>query len=250
MTAHKRKLALNFFEMIVPCPYVPDASLDAVFKIDTPKGQATGFLMEFEINEELRRGLLTCNHVACLDEDGRSITPDMSEISITFNKQTQPISLDWLARNSELPISDQELDFFYVDISPKFQTVLEEKAIQFLKNWQNSPFETFLMAHYGEGCRGISIGKWISNPIESHWLAHVAPTMLGSSGAPLLASDGKNGFVVAMQCSIDSVHNINYAVKISSIIDHITASASILMGSPIDQSAGAAAGMKTRISSN
>ena len=114
-----------------------------------------------------------------------------------------------------------------MDISPAFQANLQDKGINFLKQGVLKPEESFLMVHYGEGRRGVSIVKFIpiNAPEEtgSPWLNHVAIAGRGSSGAPLIASDSTNGFVVAMNCGQYISTSVNCAVKIKNVLEHIGA---------------------------
>ena len=133
MAAANAILPIYFTQLNGPSSYVSDASLDAVCKIQTPNGQGTAFLLEFSINNEIRRGLFTCHHVACADKNSMAISPNLSDLIITFNKEKQPISLNWLARNNAQPITDAAMNFFFVDISEEFQGTLLKKGMNFLK---------------------------------------------------------------------------------------------------------------------
>ena len=127
------KLAIYFPESYQKTPCVGDDLQGAVCKIESPYKQGTAFLIESKVNDVLRRGLIACHHVACIDNKGRPIVADLYKIQVTdifLEKKSSP----WggIRDDSWEPISDPTLDFFYVDVSCDFQKSIVDNELRFL----------------------------------------------------------------------------------------------------------------------
>ena len=150
----------------------------------------------------------------------------LSDLKITFNSTLGSFFLDKIRHLQHEPIYDQEYDFFYMELSEHFCNQVTGMGIEFLTPKQRGTFPEFLLVHYSDGVRGISIGRFYnSNPlyacVSTQTQQHITSTKGGSSGAPLVDSTGDAGFVCAMHLGTDAEQGIDYPVKIEHVIRRI-----------------------------
>ena len=221
-----RPIPIYFPQSHRTTPSLPESTYSGVFKIKTPIKEGSGFLIEFEGDNGIRNGLLTCYHVMFHAEGNREIQADLSHVSITFEiVPRHPFLLEEI-RDSD-PVFDERLDFYYLDVSRDFIRKIKRK-INFLKIVNGHRlFNEFILVHYpaGQG-RTVSIGKyWTNNPEidvnPGDNPTHLATTAGGSSGAPLIESDGEHGYVVAMHRATNLAMTYDFATFIDQIISVI-----------------------------
>ena len=222
--------AIKFEISSKPSVSIPRWCYDAVCKIQTEHLQGTAFLLEFTLNKERRCGLITCHHAPNSSSNQSSslknsnTTSNLNNISLTLQGQ-QPICLAWIAKSNSQPVSDASMNFLYVDITTECEKLLRDQGIGFLTHRENADFDRFLLVHYWNGERASLMGQLVGpTSRKACRLAngeHLASTMKGICGAPLLQSSGREGYVVAMYSDTDVDHNIAYATRIERIIDRI-----------------------------
>ena len=244
------KVPIYFPQSEKKTPMIPDTIQSAVCKVVSQykqeTSQGTGFLFEFGPQWARRSGLLTCEHVLAHREHAGPVIPPLHQITVSFpllHRRSGPQdTFESIRDPHQQPIIDSQMDFAYVEVSPTFKQRAQQAGIDFLlpNGAGTLTYPEFFMVHYPGNVRSISLGRlYNSSPIvmgpsrstsvegiadsssAQSGRQHIVSSKPGSSGAPLIDSNGEDGFVFAMHIGTDVTHEIDYSATIEGIISRI-----------------------------
>ena len=208
-------------------------------RIQTNDGVGTGFLLKFKApNGKERHGLLTCYHVLVI----KGAAPELETVKIKFEQHPTEFELSRIVDLKFPPMFDTNLDFFYLEIDTVLLSGIQSLQVKFLELGQFPPkYEEIFVVHYPEGkARMVSVGKIMKRGTCEEGnpnIQHRTSTLPGSSGAPLIDSNGTDGFAFAMHKGRNIDWFCDCASLLQPIIAHITGQPWIFSRNPSNRPA-------------